>query len=147
MSKFRFSPAPLPFQVVALLSQALLAGGGDLLRGVKCHRYYSTSSLTLTKFSVCSPNICWPGSHTLLQSSNTRFLYCQPVTLREGERKEERRRKKLYFRAQDAKFTQKIHVNCHMNDYLKSYRGGGWKLIKNIYILIVIKTKEKKKQR
>ena len=65
------------------------------------------------------------------------------------EREGERRRKKLYFRAQDAKLTQKIHVNCHMNDYLESYRGGEWKLIKKkkkkkIYIYINSK-KEKKK--
>ena len=67
------------------------------------------------------------------------------------EREGERRRKKLYFRAQDAKLTQKIHVNCHMNDYLESYRGGEWKLIKKkkiyiyiyIYILIVIKKRKK----
>ena len=66
------------------------------------------------------------------------------------EREGERRRKKLYFRAQDAKLTQKIHVNCHMNDYLESYRGGAWKLIKKyiyiyiyIYILIVIKKRKK----
>ena len=65
------------------------------------------------------------------------------------EREGERRRKKFYFRSQDAKLTQKIHVNCHMTNYLKSYRGGGMEADnkkQNIYILIVIK-KEKKKQR
>ena len=55
------------------------------------------------------------------------------------EREGERRRKKSYFRSQDAKLTQKIHVNCHMTNYLKSYRGGGMeadkkKKTKHIYI-------------
>ena len=60
------------------------------------------------------------------------------------ERERERRRKKLYLRSQDAKLTQKIHVNCHMNDYLKSYRGGGWKLIKKN---ICINSNKKKKRK
>ena len=48
------------------------------------------------------------------------------------------------------KLTQKIHVNCHMTNYLKSYRGGGMEADKkkktkqNIYILKVIKKRKEK---
>ena len=48
------------------------------------------------------------------------------------------------------KLTQKIHVNCHRTNYLKSYRGGGMEADKkiktkqNIYILIVIKKRKEK---
>lgn len=97
------------------------------------------------KFSVCSPNIFSSGSHTLLQPSNTGFQYCWPVTLRKGGREGERRRKKFYFRSQDAKVIQKIYVNCHMADYLKSYRGGGWKLIKKKNTYIYINSNKKRK--